>query len=263
MGLTLPLELSGDFEITAAFEVLHAEEPPPVSRSYGIGVLLSVNESARVGRLYRARGNRVVTWDHWAGPSDNRRFLLGAAPAKGKSVRLRLKRTNTILRMLWAPGTEGDTFQDIHQFEFGADDLNRVRLELNADLGRKPGALDVRLLKLTIRSSGLTADPTADPEERRAGRSKAWLVAAGICALALLLVPLVAWLLAAKKRRTADAPPTPGDNTEGPSERAGEIIPLACSGCGKRLRAKAGLAGKSVHCPQCRTAIMVPEKPPS
>jgi len=38
-------------------------------------------------------------------------------------------------------------------------------------------------------------------------------------------------------------------------------IRLACSGCGKSLRVKAGLAGKKVKCPHCQTVLVVPNAP--
>jgi hypothetical protein len=35
-GLEMPLSIAGDFEITAALEILDVEEPVPHSRSYGL-----------------------------------------------------------------------------------------------------------------------------------------------------------------------------------------------------------------------------------
>ena len=57
------MAVGGDFEITLAFEILQAQTPTPAS--YGVGVLMSINETlGRVGRLVRAQ-RPVASWDRW------------------------------------------------------------------------------------------------------------------------------------------------------------------------------------------------------
>jgi hypothetical protein len=150
VGLSMPLSVQGDFEITVAFEILQADEP--AQSSYGVGVLMSVNEAARVGRLIRANGKQVVTWDRWATVAGKRQFLTGALPSPAKAGKLRLKRTGTILQFLWSPESAGDSFEEIHQCDFGLDDITLLRLELSADTGGRHGALDVRFRDLHIRT---------------------------------------------------------------------------------------------------------------
>ena len=150
--LAMPLNIAGDFEITAALEILGVEEPAPEARSYGLGVLMSLDESVRIGRLARDNSIQVVTWDRWATVNDQRRFLSGAAPCDAKTLRLRLNRQATTVHFLWAPGTAGENFQQIHECEYGNQEIHELRLELSARLGRQPAALDFRLLDLWIRT---------------------------------------------------------------------------------------------------------------
>lgn len=262
VGLSMPLALAGDFEITTAFEILQADEPAPGRLTYGVGVLMSVNEAARVGYLSRAT-RQVVTWDRWATVAGKPQFLNGALPCMAKVGRLRLKRTGTTLLFLWAPATEGDNFAEIHQCEFGADDITLLRLELTADTGGQAGSLDVRLLDLKIRSNTPAADQAFASEEGRATRSKRWLTAAGILGLAIFLL-LAVGLAVRQRRRTEKTPvrdPVPAGQAQ--PEAASASVSFPCSGCGKRLKAGAALTGKKVKCPQCGQAVVVPRTPPS
>jgi hypothetical protein len=261
VGLSMPLTVEGDFEITSSFEVLQADEPEPGTKTYGLGVLMSVNEDARVGRLVRAQGWQVATWDRWATVDGKRRFLYGASPARGKAGRLRLKRAGTTLHFLWAPETEGDNFEEISQCEFGAQDIALLRLELNTDMGRRPGALDLRLLDLKVRSATPVADPVVAPAEGGTTRSKGWLVAAGLIGLAVLFsgiaLPVVLWVRRRRRaRKTAGRAAVPGGQAK--PEAAQPPVSFPCPGCGKRLKVKAELAGKSVKCPHCGKPGVVP-----
>ena len=152
VGLSMPLTVGGDFEITLALEILQAQQPTPMS--YGVGVLMSINESAaRIGRLERGQ-RQVLTWDRWAEVDGERKFQLGAAACKGKVGRLRLKRTQTTLHFLWGPGLAGENFEDVHRWEFDAQEIALLRIEVNANLGDgTTGDLDVRLLELRVRST--------------------------------------------------------------------------------------------------------------
>jgi predicted RNA-binding Zn-ribbon protein involved in translation (DUF1610 family) len=41
-------------------------------------------------------------------------------------------------------------------------------------------------------------------------------------------------------------------------DAAATSVAFACSGCGKRLKARAQLASKAIKCPQCGAAQVVP-----
>lgn len=241
VGLSLPLAVGGDFEVTAAFEILQAEEPPPGKQSYGVGVLVSVNQSARVGRLARAKGKQVVTWDHWATVDGERKFLLGAVPSEGQRGRLRLKREMTTLHFLWSPDLAGDTFKEIHQSEFDAPEITQLWFELNTDWsGGQNGALDVRLLELQVRASRPVAPVIAAAEEEPKTEPSKWLRPAVMVALAILLVLAVVLVVVYRRRGAAAS------------------VAFACDNCGKQLKSKVELAGKKVKCPQCGSVAVVP-----
>jgi eukaryotic-like serine/threonine-protein kinase len=73
-----------------------------------------------------------------------------------------------------------------------------------------------------------------------------WLVAAvELLGLAIMLacgIGVGVWLYVRRRRRRTVAP----------------LISLSCSTCGKKLRARAELAGKKVKCTQCGQAVLVP-----
>ena len=155
VGFWTAFGLKGDFDITTTFEVLHADTPPS---GYGVGVCLHVTRKGRgaagIARLVLPQGVQAIFWDKYNAKLWGEQQ--GAAPCTEKVGRLRLKRTGTTLLYLWAPGIDGDNFQQIHQMEFFADDMDAIRL--TALTGRTPSSVDVRLLDLRVRGQ-LIATP--------------------------------------------------------------------------------------------------------
>jgi serine/threonine protein kinase len=251
VGLLTTFGFRGDFDVTATVQVLRADVPPA---GYGVGVSMRLQmadpspEGATLCRVVRAEDGQVLVWDKAieVPGSAKPRFEGGVAPCTDTVVRLRLKRTGTTLHYLWAPGTEGDTFQEIHECDYSADDVKSVRL--TALTGRQPCNVDVRLLDFRVRSTG---QPAAAP---KAG-VKGWRAAAELLGVALVLAVGV-WLCVRRARRTGrgSAPEGAGQAKAAP---AGPVA-FACAGCGKGLKAPAALAGKKVKCPQCGQAVLVP-----
>jgi serine/threonine-protein kinase len=260
LGLSLAGTVGGDFEITAAFAVLQADEPALGAPSYGIGFMISINEAARIGRLERANGNHVVTWDRWATVNGETRFLIGSVPGTARAGRLRLARTGTTLHFLWAPDGAGEDYEEISQCEFGDQDITLLRLELGADAGGRAGALDVRLVDLTIRSNTpvAVAGQTPGTEGQVTGRSSAWFIAAGLLGLGIVLTAVV-WR---GRRRTGKRPAAEAAAAR-PRQptAAAPAVSFPCSGCGKPLKARATSAGKQVKCPRCEATVPVPGAP--
>ncbi len=185
-------QLKGDFEITTAFEILHAEIPPA---GWGVGVTLNTRlaappqPSTNIARLVRPEGQQIVLWDRaFAGPGDKLQFEGNTVPSDAMTGRLRLKRTQTTLQYLWAPGLDGDPFVEIHRAEYGSGDVQRA--SVNALTAKHPCALDVRILDLRIRHSGpAMAGPAAAPPRGP------WKLAFVIILLLLLIggVAVVVW----------------------------------------------------------------------
>src|SRR5262249_17885557 len=114
VGLALTKVVPGDFEITVAFEILAADEPSPAS--YGVGVLMTADETARIGRLNRAKGQQVAIWDQWLFEEGKKpKFVGNAVPCEANVVSLRMKRTGANLSYQWAPDAASEDFQVIHE----------------------------------------------------------------------------------------------------------------------------------------------------
>jgi serine/threonine protein kinase/DNA-directed RNA polymerase subunit RPC12/RpoP len=116
----------------------------------------------------------------------------------------------------------------------------------------KVTATGVQELKAAIPGVDVMAPGAEEPA--RSG-SRGWLTAAGILVGVLSLSLLGAWLWTRRRHRpgtASAAAPVPRP------EAAGASVLLRCSGCGRRLKGKAELAGKKLKCPQCGQAVLVP-----
>jgi hypothetical protein len=259
-GFSMPVQIEGDFEITLALEIIQADSPVHGARSYGVGVLLSLNEIARIGLLERA-GGTVVSWDRWDTAHGTREFRNGASPSTSQKGRIRLKRTNNSLSFLWSPEYEGDQFQQISVYDFGGEEIKELRLETAVNLGERRGALDVRLIELRVNASNPGADQLFASPEQRAAQTKDRLIVPLILGLTITLAVPAGWLLVRLRRQSrAKQKASAVDRAkEGRPEPAPAPVSVRCPGCGKALRGKAELAGKKVKCPQCSTVVVVPE----
>ncbi len=189
VGIKSRFGLDGDFEVTAAFEILHADTP---LAGTGAGVSLQVEKTeamAGLARLVQPGDSQVLRWEWYHNP----RIDQDTAPCAETTGRLRLKRTGPTLYFLWAPGTQGDAFQEIHKCEFGDSAIDRVRLV--AQTGQSPVNVDVRLLDLRIlgHKSGETF-PALDPT--RGGIAVALLIAL----VATLSIALGIWFFLRTRR---------------------------------------------------------------
>jgi DNA-directed RNA polymerase subunit RPC12/RpoP len=276
VGYRTLFEVQGDFVITAGFEILHADVP---ERGYGVGVCMRVSkaepsgEVANVCRVVRAKNRQVVLWDRSIeAKGEKRKIFEGTEPCAEKIGRLRLQRTGTILHFSWAPGLAGEDFKEIHKEAFGADDIKTVSLV--GLTGREPCDVDVRFFDLRIRSGGLAQAAAKDQPKAKDGApspdapttnppgsgSKGWLAVLLLVGLAFILLPalaLGAWLYL---RQRLD-PPDPSPSAAAKDQPASSSVSLACPDCGKKLKAKAEMAGKKVKCSQCGKAVLVPSEP--
>jgi hypothetical protein len=165
------------------------------------------------------------------------------------------------MHFLWSPSDTGENFEEIHQAEFGPEDLKLLRLELLARAGDRPCTLDVRLVELRIRSDSLAANPVSAPAEGRTPGSTARL-AAGAALAVLLLIFLLAALALRRRRGAGKAPaPTPAPAGQDLPDAGAPSLSVSCAACGKRLKVRAALAGKRVKCPQCGQAVTISGTP--
>jgi hypothetical protein len=165
VGLVTTFGVRGDFEITAAFEVLPTAPP---SEGYGTGPELLIkplggwDTFASMARL-RRESDAIDSLVHgWRVDGESR--MAGRWPAAvASSGRFRLARTGETLRYLVADGPSGD-FQEFFRTKFGAQDIEQVRFKATAGGGLGP--VEVIWDDLTIRAEAL---PEPDGDTAPAG----------------------------------------------------------------------------------------------
>jgi WD40 repeat protein len=150
VGFLTAFGLKGDFDVTVTLEILRADRPGP-GAGWGSGVCLQVRREtgggASVSRVGFEDSSQVILCDHINLEGRGKWFT---SPCTEKVGRLRFKRTGGTLSCQWAPGTEGNNFEDRQVLDFGTDNIQDIRLAaLN---GRTNAEVDVRLLNLRVRS---------------------------------------------------------------------------------------------------------------
>jgi hypothetical protein len=196
--------LKGDFEITAALEILQAEKP---KGGFGVGASIFVNklepraEGATFGWLLRSGGKELIFWDRgFVKKGEAPQYDIDYRPCTDKSLRLRLKRTGAQLSYLLGIGLIGDQFEELPPKTFGPNDIERALVRITT--GRQRASVDVRLIDLRIRSGAVPAAPIPVVEPPPVQPSRSWLLAALCVALALTLpVTIIFALLLFRRRR--------------------------------------------------------------
>jgi DNA-directed RNA polymerase subunit RPC12/RpoP len=201
-------------------------------------------------------------WDR--GPDLDGKFVGLPHKCNDKLLRLRLKRVGGTLHYQWAPGVEGDNFQELTaQPQFGAGDVTAVRMSVLT--GRKPCNVDVRLIELWVGSGGVrdaqdaNAAPVPPPPNNlgpgpavEITPSRSWMMALVIIGAVLLLFSALGavGLVVLMKRRKPLA--------ESAAVKAEPLVTFQCASCGKSLKAKSTASGKKLKCAQCGKAVLVP-----
>lgn len=183
VGVRTTFAVRGDFEATATVEIVHLE-PPPRGAGAGIGIAIDASgKGTQLRRVIGAKGNPSLLSTGFVqgfkGPQWGKEYRSQCADTL---LRLRLARTGTQVHYAWAPGKTGDDFVEVHQDDFGTDDIDHVRvMALNA---QQPCLVDVRVLDLRIRTSqqGNVTPPATPPA------SRSWLAAAILVGLVLTLL---------------------------------------------------------------------------
>ncbi len=254
--------VAGDFEITGTYELLSADRPPGGN---GVGVALNIATDyqdmmkfAKVGRILRAQEGDVYKAESWIkGQPDSgqQRFT----PTTARAGKLRFVREGSTLRFLVADGPEHE-FREINRREFTTEDLKVCRFVANNN--GSPAGLDARLIDLRIRSDHQAPYKPLDRE------AQGWFAGHLVVALGFSLALLCALCVLLHMSRRARVFPSPGvaGTGDGSKEKPGPAAPeaaapfivFACPGCGKKLRARPALAGKSLKCPQCGQGVLIP-----
>lgn len=202
-GVISTFPVKGDFEITAAYDIAHADAP---AEGYGVGVTLFIQKAdpskdgSGIYRLVKPKGVQQIHWDCAnTPPGQTRDYSTHRVPCDATILRMRITRKQSTLSYWWAPGLEGDDFREIGAAEFGVEDVKSVTL--NATTGGKPAELDARFLDLRIRSSDKSlAMPDSPKPAVERPRRLWWLLL--IAVSVLVFVTLLMWRL--RQRRAQD-----------------------------------------------------------
>ena len=251
VGLQLDARIKGNFEVTAGFEILHADKP---TAGHGVGFELYIvtdtptNESLGLLRATRVNEGEVYLTSRITSRDGKREYFHNFTPTTSKSGYLRLTRAGREAR-LWAADGAAGTFQELNHFDLGAEDVKAVRL--SAYVGHAANAVDVLIKDLRVhglsptevKTQTASTNPAAAPSRER---TQGWLAASSIIAVLIALGTLGAWLYGRRKQSGAVAAPK-------------AIFNSACPGCGKVIRARTDLANKKVKCSGCKQIVRLPE----
>jgi hypothetical protein len=199
VGVVTAFGLRGDFEVTATVEMLEFKKPPQATGA-GVGIYVGTATSgAHARRIIGQNGLHSVTGNHhFRVPEKKNPVWQGdTKPCSDSLLRLRLKRTGTMLYHSWAPGAGAEPFVEMFRCEFGNDDIEQIRLTTGSRNSEPDWDIDARLIDLRIRRG---ADP-ATPAPRR--RSTLALALGGV--MVLLLGVFAASLWRARPSRSPEA----------------------------------------------------------
>jgi RNA polymerase sigma factor (sigma-70 family) len=264
VGLSTGIVLKGDFEVTVAFEIFKMPDPAEAGSDTPLALWLW---SLKGERFVTGVSRRMVV-------NDGPQFVAFAAtidrlnitthtmgqtvPAAAKSGHLRLVR---IGREFWYFVSEGPAaeFKLLHRYTISDQDMDDVRLIASTCDPR--GSLDARFSDLRIRTGNALRAPVI-PDDVAAptgpaiptADSMVWLTA--VAGLALVFAVLAGVALFIRVRRTRSKTPSTSPVVHMPAKPE-SLVTFSCT-CGKRLKAKVGLAGRKLKCPQCGTALSVP-----
>ena len=260
IGLDLHARVRGDFEITAAYEILRADRPKD---GHGVGLCLIVDLDAATGDVLELmRASRVHEGDVYGCcrktvEAGKEQYHHQWYPSGSRAGHLRLTRTGGELTYSARDGG-ADAFKVLQRLKCGTQDVKQVRFA--AYMGFAQNSVDVILKDLRIAPPGSGAVAAADPAEPAAEppvaptRGRFHLILAGLLTLLLLLAAVFAFLFAGRRKRDA----RPARSAAGPAEGSPRAVVFTCPGCGKKLRTQATAAGKSVRCPGCGGQVVVP-----
>jgi serine/threonine protein kinase len=270
VGVSANVAVQGDYEITVRFEILHEpDHSDGAHRPMRLWLTAHVDDDhdshALISRIQWKDGRPQYGMWHrlWNKDTETSPVIGKQVLTDAKAGSLRLVRVGAKLHYAAADGARPE-FARLHELPFTDAPLKGVRLVCGT--GGRDSSLDVRFTDLHIRAAALPQlsrpeaatgrqPDAAVPEMARSLAEHGWLATAS--AIALAVAVLFAATAAVTLHRRRKAPPP--DLTERPagSDAALARVALTCASCGKKLKAKAELAGKKAKCPGCGAAIRV------
>lgn len=185
-GIALRSAVRGDFEITAAYEILQLEHPEEGHGS-GIGLMIQTEAPERKGltleRFDVTGAGSTFTSTAMTHSDGSWDFNPKRVKTTATSGSLRISRKGSIVR---ASFTEGSgEYRELRELDFGDGDLTLVRFA--ADNGRTSHALKVLLKDLVVRAD-------AFPKVGNVARSSEWRRIA-VFVMVTVVVPILLFLV--------------------------------------------------------------------
>lgn len=182
-GIALRFTFTGDFEVTARYELLALERP---TQGGGAGVALNAlptqdsGKFTKIGRFIHADGENFFKAE-LTDRDQPKNSQWNAIPAATMDGQLRLARTGSVMHYLVTDAPTGP-FREIAAWEYGTEHLSMVRFIANNH--GSPTAVDVRLLDLKAVGAFV-------PHQTLGGATAwAWLIAVVGLPVGLLLIAI-------------------------------------------------------------------------
>ncbi len=266
LGINTSMPVKGDFEVTVGYEILTEPSPADAGKDqtrFTLDVVLvgPQSDAATLSRRISSwGGNQFYAWlRKWEPASGTKKQQGKEMPAQAKTGRLRIMRAGDEIFYFVSEAAE-QGFRFVAKFPFSLDDINTFRIV--GITGGPKAELDVRFTEMLIRAESLpnAAPPTvANSPQQAATNPPPPNSSLSLVLLLGLIITLLAagglWFLFHRRQRpetAVSASPAANEKIKATS------IEFTCHGCGKTLKARAGLAGKRVKCPRCELALLVP-----
>ena len=160
VGLKLPMNLAGDFEVTVGFEILHVAQPIKGNNGVELNMILAregAGESVSFERNKRPNGDDVLLSAHQTtSPEGKAQWKTKQQPSTMTSGQLRMIRTGGEVTY-WAAEGNSNNFRKVDISQYSTVAINTIFLA--AYPGFSQNAVDVRLKELRVRQTAI-AQPT-------------------------------------------------------------------------------------------------------
>jgi DNA-directed RNA polymerase subunit RPC12/RpoP len=265
-GLSTGIHIKGDFEITVSYEILEeVESVQPGGKATAVALIVNAEQPpdmrAWVNRRVHAKGGmQFSTW------SNKQPFKL--FPATTSSGRLRMVRTDGMIS--YSRAENGETkFTELFAARFTSVDI--VDVKLAGTTGGADAKLDARFTDLRIRAASLSNAKAAILKEPVAPEipaqlevaapsvdsSNGWVVVMAIVGFALIAIFIgMVGLVVFVRHGRATAKEAPETQSKMPAKSIASLF--QCDACGKNIKVKIDLAGKTVKCPHCGSKVLAP-----
>lgn len=197
VGVHTRFAVRGDFEITAAYELLKADEPP---KGFGSGARLFIQfdsptkDVASLSRVVRPKeGEAFLAYHVRTGTDGKQQQQSRSGKATSATGRLRVVRTGN--RLSYQVADSREEFRELYSTDVGGGDL--LGVSLTATTGGERCGADLRWVDLNVRADRLPSQGGPAPPGRTI-----WWVGMVVAGILLAGTGVAIW----RRRRTVGQP---------------------------------------------------------